>query len=109
MPKKKKTTPAIVREFENYFGSGTLEDWQRLCRDVGLGGDLGSITKCRKALRGVCVNIYDLLDAVKMGGQPHRFRNRHELAEYTVRTGRIYPKIHVKEMGPVRALLRHVL
>ena len=45
---RKKKTPAIVREFDDYFGTGTLEDWQRLCRDIGLSGELPSITKCRK-------------------------------------------------------------
>ncbi|KAL2154780.1 hypothetical protein VTH82DRAFT_3456 [Thermothelomyces myriococcoides] len=33
MARKKKQSRAIVEEFEAYFGTGTLQDWQRLCRD----------------------------------------------------------------------------
>ncbi len=62
-----------------------------------------------QALRPVHVNIHDLLDAVKQGQVPRRFRNQQELANYTVQNGKIYPKKHVKEMGPVKALLRHIL
>jgi hypothetical protein len=39
----------IVREFERYFGNDTkLENWVRLCRDVGIEGELTSINKCRQ-------------------------------------------------------------
>lgn len=46
---RKKKPRAIVQEFDAYFGAGSLDDWQRLCRDVGLDGDYSSITQCRKA------------------------------------------------------------
>jgi hypothetical protein len=45
---RKKKSRAVVEEFDNYFGTGTLEDWQRLCLDIGLDGDYNSITQCRK-------------------------------------------------------------
>ncbi len=45
---RKKRSRSIVREFDAYFGTGTLDDWQRLCRDVGLTRDYPSITQCRK-------------------------------------------------------------
>ncbi|KAL2259467.1 hypothetical protein VTK26DRAFT_6849 [Humicola hyalothermophila] len=106
---RRRKPPAIVREFEKYFGTGTLEDWQRLCRDIGIGGDLSSITKCRKALRRVHINIHDLLEAVKRGQTPHRFASVQELAAYTVRERKMYPKHYVKEMGPVKALLRCIM
>jgi hypothetical protein len=62
-----------------------------------------------QALRTVYVNIHDLLDAVKQGRTPQRFRNAKELAAYTVKNERIYPKRFAKEMGPVKALLRVLL
>jgi len=42
----------IVSEFEAYFGSDNtkLENWQMVCRDVGIQGELKSITACRKVL-----------------------------------------------------------
>lgn len=39
----------IVREFERYFGNDTkLENWVRLCRDVGIEGELSSISNCKQ-------------------------------------------------------------
>ncbi|KAL2127115.1 hypothetical protein VTI74DRAFT_11315 [Chaetomium olivicolor] len=106
---RKKRSRKIVEEFDDYFGTGTVQDWQRLCHDIGLEGTFTSITQCRKALRRVHVNIYDLLDAVKQGRQPRRFANAQQLATYTVNSGKIYPKRYVKEMGPVKALMRQIL
>lgn len=54
------------------------------------------------------VNIFDLLDAVARGQKPHRFRSANELSRYTQLTKKIYPRDQAKEMGPVRALLRHI-
>jgi hypothetical protein len=59
-----------------------------------------------QALGTVHVNIWDLLDAVKQGRLPHRFGSARQLADYTLRTGRIYPRAKAKTMGPVAALLR---
>ncbi|TVY86631.1 hypothetical protein LAWI1_G006506, partial [Lachnellula willkommii] len=95
--------------FDRYFGSpDNLENWQRLCHDVGVEDDLSSITKCREALKGIWINIYDFLDAVKKDEQPRRFPSQRALARYTIRTWRIYPKKKAKEGGPVRALLAHI-
>ncbi|KAL1844292.1 hypothetical protein VTJ49DRAFT_2349 [Mycothermus thermophilus] len=105
---RKKVVRCIVTEFDLYFGSGTLEDWPRLCWDIGLEGDLSSNTKCRKALATVHINIWDLMDAVKQGVYPQRFSSARKLADYTMRTGRIYPKRKAKAMGPVAALLRMI-
>ncbi|KAL0474909.1 hypothetical protein QR685DRAFT_511164 [Neurospora intermedia] len=110
MGKKKnrnKNNP-IVGEFARYFGDNTLENWQRLCRDIGIHKELPSITKCREVLRSVHVNIYDLLDAVREGTTPQRFGNPRQLAQYSVANKKIYPR-HMAEkdkVGPVRVLLR---
>ena len=55
------------------------------------------------------VNIFDLLSAIEGGHDVERFRNASELARYTVDSGKIYPRMFIKEMGPVKALLRQVL
>lgn len=39
----------IAEHFDDYFGEDTLlQNWQKLCRDLGLQENLPSITKCRK-------------------------------------------------------------
>jgi hypothetical protein len=122
--------PQIVVRFNKYFGKGDLDDWQRLCRDVGLDGTMPSIVKCRavghtgcmafpqwvktwltnvaQALKQVWVNIHDLVDAAKHNRPVPRFDTRDELIKYTRRTKKFYPLQYVKEMGPVRALLTHM-
>ncbi|KAK3995495.1 hypothetical protein QBC44DRAFT_320569 [Cladorrhinum sp. PSN332] len=109
--KHKKAQQVMVQAFNEYFGEGNLEDWQRLCEDLGLVGDFGSKTKCRKAIKTIHVNIWDLVDAVEKVPKevPQRFPNRVALVDYTRETRRTYPLRKVKdEMGPVRALLRHI-
>lgn len=44
-------TPKIVREWDNYFKKGTLEDWQRLMKDLGYVEEFRSKTECRKVRR----------------------------------------------------------
>ncbi|KAK0746114.1 hypothetical protein B0T18DRAFT_488747 [Schizothecium vesticola] len=99
--KKNKRSSSIVRRFDTYFGSGDLSDWQRLCWDVGLEEEYPTKTQCKKALRTVHVNIYDLLDAVKAGNQVYRFKNQWQLAQYCKETKKIYPKKKAKESGPI--------
>lgn len=41
----------LTTQWSTYIQKGTLEDFQRLCADLGISGDLGSKTKCRKVCR----------------------------------------------------------
>ncbi|KAF7901024.1 hypothetical protein EAF00_003245 [Botryotinia globosa] len=103
---KKKT---VVGLWEDYFGNETeLANWQRLCVDVGLEEMPTSITKCRKALGKVWVNIFDFLDAKAEGKPVKRYSSERKLATYTLNTGKIYPKSKAKEGGPARVLLAHI-
>jgi hypothetical protein len=46
--KPKKNKRNIADEFDRYFGNASkLENWQRLCKDVGVQGDLPSVKQCR--------------------------------------------------------------
>ncbi|CZS94890.1 hypothetical protein WAI453_013492 [Rhynchosporium graminicola] len=99
----------IVGEFARYFGSESkLENWQRLCSDVGIKDILTSIKQCKLALRRVWVNIYDLIAAVRQSKVPRCFRNEFDLRTYTINSRKIFPKKKAKEGGPVRALLAHI-
>ena len=59
-------------------------------------------------MKGIWVNIYDFIDAVREGKPVRRFKTQRALAQYTTNTGRIYPKKKAKEQGPIRALLAHI-
>lgn len=38
---------SLVQKWNNYFKKGDLDDWRRLCADLGLPDDLPSKKKCR--------------------------------------------------------------
>ncbi|RYP90562.1 hypothetical protein DL770_003324 [Monosporascus sp. CRB-9-2] len=101
--------PKIVRDWEQYFGAGDLQDWQRLMEDLGFEEQFDSKTKCRKALKKVWVNIHDFLAAVKVGETPYRFPSEFELAEYTKETKQFYPKSLIEKGSPLRSLLARIL
>ncbi|KAM0244634.1 hypothetical protein ACHAP5_006098 [Fusarium lateritium] len=39
---------SLLQQWNDYFQKGTLQDFQRLCADLGLDSDLPSKTKCRE-------------------------------------------------------------
>lgn len=56
----------VREQWDAYFGPGDLEDFQRLCADLQIEGDLSSKTKCRKVSR-VCL-CREFLEAVRLTG-----------------------------------------
>ncbi|EYB28036.1 hypothetical protein FG05_00484 [Fusarium graminearum] len=63
---------SLMEQWNDYFKKGDLEDYQRLCVDLDLPGDLPSKTKCRQALKGVHVNIIQFLAC---DDKPHEVKN----------------------------------
>ena len=61
-----------------------------------------------QALHSVYVNIYDLIDAKASGTRVRTFSNRQQLATYSIKNNKIYPKRKAKEGGPVKLLLREI-
>jgi hypothetical protein len=45
---------------------------------------------------------------MRLGKEVKMWNSERALAEYTKRTGKLFPKRRAKESGPVRALLAHV-
>ncbi|KAH6616545.1 hypothetical protein C7974DRAFT_401976 [Boeremia exigua] len=110
--RKKRRHEAIADEIDAIYGTDNskLEKWQELCRDVQIGPVPLSITKCRKALHTVYVNLVNLID--------HRrnrtvrlilFPNYAAFRKWTLggkKGSRIFPKQQAKEEGFIKALLR---
>lgn len=65
-------------------------------------------TELTQAMRDIWVNIYDFIDAKAAGTQVKKFKSERALADYTMKTRRVYPKEKAKQGGPVRALLAHI-
>ncbi|KAK7924821.1 hypothetical protein PG985_006875 [Apiospora marii] len=105
---KKNKKSNIVERWDEYFQSDALENWQRLMTDLEFQEYFRSKTQCRGALKGVWINIYDFLDAVKAGTHVLKFKTEAELRRYTVKTGKVYPKKHVKKGSPLATLMAHI-
>jgi hypothetical protein len=88
---------------------GEVGKWKLLCEVLGVDTEGLAATKCqyKRALAGIHVNIFDLLQHVRTGavGQVRRFANVKELARYSKRRGRIFPREQAKG-GALRFLLR---
>ncbi|KAH8157174.1 hypothetical protein CIB48_g11070 [Xylaria polymorpha] len=100
--------PTVVVEWEKYMGDGELEDWQRLMKDLGFEENFPSKTQCRKALKTVWVNIPDFLRAVKKGHPVYHFQSQSDLAEYTKKHQRFYPRNSIDPHSPLKQLLAHI-
>ncbi|KAI0842013.1 hypothetical protein F5Y06DRAFT_292834 [Hypoxylon sp. FL0890] len=102
-------TPQVVTDWNEYFGTGNLSDWQRLVSDLGIPGHFPSKKKCRKAIKSVRVNIVDFLHAIQQGLTPRRFDSQYELREYTKRTRKFYPKSKMPKGSPLRSLCAEIV
>ncbi|CEJ57832.1 hypothetical protein PMG11_06511 [Penicillium brasilianum] len=85
-----------------------IETWQRMCTKVGI-AVFPSITKCKKALSKVYVNIIDLLECWDTHRTPKRFGSIGELANYSRSTDKVYPRDAAKVDPALRVLLKRLL
>ncbi|KAF2109620.1 hypothetical protein BDV96DRAFT_691644 [Lophiotrema nucula] len=100
---------AYEEEFEHWYGAekDKLKTWQDLCREVGIDPAPETITQCRKALKGVLVNLVNLIDHRRNGTPLLRFATYSAFRKYTS-GGHIFPKDQAKRDGFVKALLKHL-
>ncbi|KAF4455485.1 hypothetical protein F53441_2275 [Fusarium austroafricanum] len=78
-PKSTNKQVSLMEQWNNYFQKGTLRDFQRLCVDLALPGDLPSKAKCRDALKSINVNIKQFLECENKPDGVNIFKNRHAL------------------------------
>jgi len=129
----RKPANSLIAEWDLYFQHGTLDDWQRLCRDLDLEDDwdLSSKSKCRRvgidilrllqahkdsvadkkvgsvqALRTVHVNIRQFLETPSRPVGVMFFRNVRELEDYTRVCHSFFPRRNIPNGSPLKALLR---
>ncbi|KAJ5273653.1 hypothetical protein N7478_008778 [Penicillium angulare] len=108
----KKNWKLCMSEFyDNVIGAhiNDPETWQQLCHKLDIEGDLGSITKCKKALAKVHVNIVDLLECWTKDHSPRIFRNKAALANYTKQNNRFFSRDLAKQDKLLRVLLRRLV
>jgi hypothetical protein len=62
MAKKKNNGRNIAKEFHDYFGNeSNLINWQMLCQDLSIGGDISSINKCKAVLTPLPIPLHNPL------------------------------------------------
>ncbi|PKY07143.1 hypothetical protein P168DRAFT_287642 [Aspergillus campestris IBT 28561] len=97
----------VLRAQDGETGAGpVLADWQGLCVEVGVGGEEGSIRRCKKALAKVHINLVDLLEHRRLGTPLKHFPDLGALIRYTRQTGKFVSRELVKGDPMVKVLLR---
>ncbi|CCT62448.1 uncharacterized protein FFB20_06163 [Fusarium fujikuroi] len=98
----------LMDQWNEYFKKGTLQDFQRLCVDLGLPNDLPSKTKCRDALKSISVNIKQFLQCENRPDDVKLFKNRKELIVWTRKRKDFFPRHQLPKGSPLRTLLKHM-
>ncbi|KAF9461787.1 hypothetical protein BDZ94DRAFT_1195735 [Collybia nuda] len=106
---------AVTIAFVSLFGGNvsSLQAWQSLCETIGVPErkdgevvNLTSIHACQEALKGVYVNLVDLVDAKASGNVISRkFTSTKALAKYIRNTGKYFPKGRAKSNPLLRRFL----
>ncbi|TCD65133.1 hypothetical protein EIP91_003064 [Steccherinum ochraceum] len=101
---------ALVRQFNDNFGNdeNDLEAWHKLCRVIGIRPVPSDIYSCRQAVQATHVNMVDVVQASETGGTVPVFDSEQELSEYTIATGKFFPRDHVESSDLLRHCLRHI-
>lgn len=105
--KKEIQKQALTAEIKFHYGASIskLEHWQELCREVDIKKIPTSITQCRKVLKPVFVNLFNLVDHRRNPDlQVLRFKSYGEFSKFT-RKGNAFPRDCAKE-GFVKVLLK---
>ncbi|KAL4248524.1 hypothetical protein ABKN59_007824 [Abortiporus biennis] len=100
----------LVVQFNQFYGTDVskLSSWQLLCRYIGLYPIPGNIDGCKALIQNTHVNIVDLVDAGRIYGEVTIFDTVEELREYSLKTGKIFPRENAKAGGVLRYLLRKI-
>ncbi|OBT57900.1 hypothetical protein VE04_02039 [Pseudogymnoascus sp. 24MN13] len=97
-------------EFNAYFpDTSKLENWQKLCRDLGINPVPNSIRQCKMETKKIYVNIYQFLHQIRTGFPATRFPSQKALANYcNGGNKRKFPREIAKERGALAGLLHYL-
>ncbi|KAI9567956.1 hypothetical protein HD554DRAFT_1997180, partial [Boletus coccyginus] len=112
----RKFKDALVRQFNFAYGTdvNSLVNWQNLCHVVRIDPVPNDLHACREAsdihlaVRYTFVNLVDLVDAKNTGVGVGVFKSERKLSEYTISTGKFFPRDNAYAGGLLRHLLRHI-
>ncbi|KAI0931502.1 hypothetical protein AcW2_000377 [Taiwanofungus camphoratus] len=102
---------AFVLQFNSTYGTDVrdLGAWQRFCKAIGIVPVPEKMEECRKAVDRTHVNLVDLIDVKESDGKVQLFATEKKLSEYTLATGKIFPRKTAYAGSFLRCLLRHIV
>ncbi|ODH12931.1 hypothetical protein ACO22_07772 [Paracoccidioides brasiliensis] len=100
---------AMVMKFNDLYGSDTddINCWHRLCIAVDIDPLPQTIKACKKEIKGVHVNLVDLVDNTTRQ-QARLFASVDELRAYTINNSKYFPKESAYAGGVLKYLLREI-
>jgi hypothetical protein len=106
----KKFKDAIVKQFNAVYGTdvNNLGNWQSLCHIVRIAPVPDDLHACREAVYYSFINLVDLVDTPNTGVGVRVFESERDLSEYTISTGKFFPRDHALAGGLLRYLLRQI-
>ncbi|KAI5864713.1 hypothetical protein GGS23DRAFT_595422 [Durotheca rogersii] len=106
----KELRAAIAMEFGTIYGTDpkSLTAWQLLCDTVRISPVPDTVKDCRKKIRGVHVNLVDLVHGGRTDSPVQVFESLEKLRKYSKRGHKIFPLEEAKEEGLLKHLLRKI-
>lgn len=102
---------ALVQQFNDIYGTDVndLTSWRTLCQIVHVSPIPNSLESCREAVKATHVNIVDLVDTETTGEPVTVFVSEVDLSQYTISTGKFFPRDNAYAGGLLRYLLRRII
>ncbi|TFB00054.1 hypothetical protein CCMA1212_008155 [Trichoderma ghanense] len=106
---------ALAKEVELYFGDvDDITAWKTVCRAVGCEDPPDQISQCKAILKKTHVNIVDLVDWAKKGGEESGrkvkvFASVAQLRNYTHQTGKIFRRSQTRDANGRNVVLKFLL
>jgi len=108
--KRKRQLEALRAEVAFHHGTCThkLVQWQKLCEEMSVETNLPSIVQCKKALKKVYINLWDVVDHRRNPELPITHFKSHAKFYRAICGSNTFPREIAKEDGFINVLLRTV-
>ncbi|KAF8599061.1 hypothetical protein BDV93DRAFT_560715 [Ceratobasidium sp. AG-I] len=102
---------ALVLQFNATYGTdqNNLASWQNLCRALKIEEIPSELSKCRKVVKKLFINLIDLIDMPNTGRPVRHFKTEVQLSKYCKRTEKIILKEDAHAGGLLKYLLRQII
>ncbi|EGN97585.1 hypothetical protein SERLA73DRAFT_57238 [Serpula lacrymans var. lacrymans S7.3] len=102
---------ALTEQFNHIYGTDVNDyaSWKMLAEVLRISPLPDTIPGCRKKIKGVFVNITDLVDTPRTGESVKLFKSESALADYTITSDKFFPREEAKAGGILKFLLRQIM